>query len=146
MPDRIARPCRVKSCSHRTTLDHGYCEQHSDRQRIYQTGRLNGWRNWRQGNSSHRGYGHHWVKLRSQVMRRDGWLCQMCRQAGRFTKATCVDHIRPKSQGGDDALSNLQSLCDTCHRLKTQAESNARPCCGARPALFLCMQLLLNTV
>ncbi|USE39223.1 HNH endonuclease [Endozoicomonas sp. SCSIO W0465] len=130
MPDRIARPCRVRSCRHRTTLDHGYCEQHSDRQRVRPSDTSGGWRNGRQGSSSQRGYGHQWTRLRSQVLRRDGWLCRVCHQAGQFTRATCVDHIRPKSRGGDDALSNLQSLCDTCHRLKTQAESNDRPCCG----------------
>ncbi len=130
MPKRIAKPCRVRSCCHRTTLDHGYCEQHRNRQTVRSstTSKSSGWSHWRQGSSHKRGYGHQWTKLRSQVMRRDSWFCQMCLKSGRFTKASCVDHIRPKSRGGDDALSNLQSLCDSCHRMKTQAESNDRPC------------------
>lgn len=44
-------------------------------------------------------------------------LCRYCRQAGRYTKATVVDHI--KEHKGDEALffdpNNLQSLCKQCH-------------------------------
>lgn len=128
MPGRIPKPCRVRSCRHRTVLDHGFCEQHQDRQfirtRHTPDHRTSGWadRDQRKGNADQRGYGHRWRKLRQQVLRRDDHLCQACRRAGRLTRADCVDHITPKAQGGDDALTNLQSLCTRCHQAKTLAE------------------------
>ena len=137
MPGRIPRPCKVRRCPHRTVLTHGYCEQHQDRQfvrplRQQPKPRESGWARWQQrnGNVTRRGYGRAWQKLRDMVLKRDGYLCRVCKQAGRLTRASSVDHIKPKSRGGDNAMTNLQSLCDTCHRLKTQVESNARPCCG----------------
>lgn len=131
MPQRIPKPCRVRSCPNRTVLTHGYCEQHQDRQ-FARTAHKSNWSEWqqKQGNVTQRGYGRAWQKLRDLVLKRDGYLCQSCKRNGRLTRASCVDHIKPKSQGGDNAMCNLQSLCDTCHRLKTQVESNARPCCG----------------
>jgi len=42
-------------------------------------------------------------------------LCRMCRDIGKTTLASCVDHIIPIRDGGTDARDNLQSLCATCH-------------------------------
>ena len=136
MPQRIPKPCRVRSCPNRTVLLHGYCEQHQDRQFSKSSGKSkahkSNWSDWQQkkGNVTQRGYGYDWQKLRSMVLQRDSHLCQACKRNGQLIRASCVDHIKPKSQGGDNAMTNLQSLCDTCHRLKTQVESNARSCCG----------------
>ena len=33
------------------------------------------------------------------------------------------DHVIPLAQGGDDALTNLQPLCKTCHRAKTSQDN-----------------------
>jgi 5-methylcytosine-specific restriction protein A len=30
-----------------------------------------------------------------------------------------TDHIVPKTQGGTDDASNLQTLCERCHNVKT---------------------------
>lgn len=72
--------------------------------------------------SSNRGYGHGWRKIRSQVIERDKGLCQSCLCVGIVTAGTDVDHIKPKTQGGNDTLSNLQLLCSTCHKQKTARE------------------------
>lgn len=57
-----------------------------------------------------------WRRERAQHLAREP-LCRMCARAGRQTKATTVDHIKP--HGGDDRLfwdqANWQSLCDTHH-------------------------------
>ena len=75
------------------------------------------------GSRQARGYGAEWERLRAEVMRRDERLCQPCLKAGRVTPGTECDHIVPKSQGGKDELSNLQSICSTCHRAKTSQET-----------------------
>ena len=125
MPQRIPKPCRVRSCSNRTVLPHGYCEQHQDQQFV-RTAHKSNWFDWQQkhGNITQRGYGRDWQKLRLLVLSRDDYLCQACRRLGRLTMASTVDHIVPKAQGGDDAMSNLQSLCRPCHQAKTVTESS----------------------
>jgi len=37
-----------------------------------------------------------------------------------------VDHILPKSQGGDDGMDNLQAICNECHETKTIEESGGK--------------------
>jgi hypothetical protein len=72
-----------------------------------------------------RGYGYAWEKLRAIVLRRDGGLCVPCKSVGVFKVGNSVDHIIPKSQGGDDSLENLQTICKACHTVKTAFESAA---------------------
>ena len=43
----------------------------------------------------------HWKKLRLQVLRRDGFTCVYCGDV-----ADQVDHVYPKSKGGEDTLEN----------------------------------------
>lgn len=67
-----------------------------------------------------------WAVIRSGVWRRDSGLCQKirydtglpCYEAGE-----AVDHIVPRSQGGDHGQSNLQVLCHFHHAQKTATES-----------------------
>jgi 5-methylcytosine-specific restriction protein A len=53
-------------------------------------------------------------------------LCVACRREGRVTAATQVDHERPLWDGGEDAESNRQGLCDDCHAAKTAVEAALR--------------------
>ncbi|WP_151444282.1 HNH endonuclease [Halomonas lysinitropha] len=116
MPGKPPRPCRAPMCSGKTTERQGYCEEHVHL--------ATGWQRTQQGkNSTERGYGGHWRKLRRVVMQRDGGLCQPCRQAGRITSASAVDHIVPKGEGGTDSHDNLQAICSPCHKAKTQQEA-----------------------
>lgn len=55
-----------------------------------------------------------WPELRAIVLYRDGYTCQTCGEP-----ANEADHIWPKSKGGADKLSNLQALCRTCNRSKS---------------------------
>jgi 5-methylcytosine-specific restriction protein A len=72
-----------------------------------------------------RGYGWQWTKTSARILKRDMRLCQVCLTQGRYTTATEVDHIIPKSLGGRDDDDNLQALDHACHAAKTQAEAAA---------------------
>jgi 5-methylcytosine-specific restriction endonuclease McrA len=52
-----------------------------------------------------------WKKLWLEILARDGYTCGRC-----YGTATTVDHIWPRSKGGDmwDPL-NLMSLCKPCN-------------------------------
>lgn len=49
-------------------------------------------------------------------------LCEFCREQGRITAATVVDHVKPH-RGDDHEFwhGRLQSLCDTCHNAVKQS-------------------------
>ncbi|PBC38485.1 HNH endonuclease [Rhodococcus sp. ACS1] len=59
---------------------------------------------------------------RPKVLARDGNRCQIAGSGCEGT-ATEVDHKRNFKSGGSHDLANLQAVCATCHRKKTQAES-----------------------
>ena len=69
-----------------------------------------------------RGYGPQWDRLRDEVLA-DEPLCRSCKAEGIATIATTVDHIVPKHKGGGDERSNLQPLCNDCHKAKTAKEA-----------------------
>lgn len=66
-----------------------------------------------------------WKALRLAAKRRDGWRCVECKAAGRLE----VDHIKPVRSHPQLAfeLSNLQSLCPSCHGRKTRVEVGLAP-------------------
>ncbi len=63
------------------------------------------------------------AKLRAQVLDRNGFTCQMCGltpydtdpATGRKTRLH-LGHIKDKSLGGKDELTNLRALCSTCNQ------------------------------
>lgn len=78
---------------------------------------------WLGGSRHARGYGARWEKQRAVALARDEYLCVPCRKRGRVVKASAVDHIVSLKNGGGHELSNLQSICERCHREKTLAEA-----------------------
>lgn len=62
-------------------------------------------------------------KLRAQVLDRNGFTCQMCGlspgeidpETGRKVRLH-LGHIKDKSIGGKNELSNLRALCSTCNQ------------------------------
>jgi hypothetical protein len=52
--------------------------------------------------------------IRQRVYERDGYLCVHCSSADNLT----LDHIIPWSKGGEDKVSNLQTLCGSCNSKK----------------------------
>lgn len=67
--------------------------------------------------------GRPWRRLRDRILERDRHLCQQCLREARLTVAHEVDHIVPVAEGGTDAETNLEAICDQHHRAKTQAEA-----------------------
>ncbi len=70
---------------------------------------------------SKRGYGRRWQRLRKMVLARDCGICRRCGEpAG---ESAHVDHIVPRSQGGQDTMENLETLCHPCHSRKTATQT-----------------------
>lgn len=81
-----------------------------------------------------------WQVLRQQAKRRDGWQCVKCGERTRLE----VDHIKPVRSNpelGFD-LSNLQTLCVSCHSAKTLEEMGHGK---VSPARMAWKSLLRNT-
>lgn len=54
---------------------------------------------------------------------KDNPLCEMCKRKGQTTAGQMVDHIKPISMGGNMLhISNLQTLCNKCHAIKSAYE------------------------
>ena len=53
-----------------------------------------------------------YVRLRRQVLERDGWRCQHCGSP----RDPQVHHIHRRGRLGDDEEENLITLCAICHR------------------------------
>lgn len=63
------------------------------------------------------------ARLRAEVLDRNGFTCQMCGiAAGDLDPSTNrkarlhVSHVKDKTLGGKDELSNLRALCSTCNQ------------------------------
>jgi len=107
MPMKPLLPCKHPECPKLTVEQ--YCEEHKP---LYQ-----------RESPSERGYNSKWNKARKIYLKAHPF-CVRCKEKGKFTKATVVDHIIPHR--GDSSLfwdrSNWQSLCKSCHDSKTATE------------------------
>ena len=56
--------------------------------------------------------------VREYVYKRDKYQCQSCGENHTETQLT-IDHIIPLARGGANDISNLQTLCFTCNRQKS---------------------------
>lgn len=109
MPSKAATPCKKAECN--GLVKDGKCS-------LCGSVRRSNWLDKRRGTAHERGYGANWQKLRRMILAEHP-LCVMCKAAGQVMSANEVDHILPKTQGGDDSLENLQPLCKRCHMRKT---------------------------
>lgn len=58
-----------------------------------------------------------WERKRNQILRRDGYRCQICKRYGRLRSAEHIHHIYPIENYPEFAYENwnLISLCKVCH-------------------------------
>lgn len=65
------------------------------------------------------------------VLARDKWTCVSCGRKPEHGITLEVDHIKPRSKGGTDEISNLQTLCRKCNIGKSNKDQTdlrvARP-------------------
>jgi len=52
---------------------------------------------------------------RKAVLARDGWICQYC---GTEKPGLTVDHVIPRSRGGESVWENIVASCAACNRRK----------------------------
>lgn len=65
------------------------------------------------GTRSEQGYTNDWLRLRDQILLRDGRVCHYCGQT-----ATTADHRIPKARGGSSLPENLVAACVSCNSAK----------------------------
>lgn len=53
--------------------------------------------------------------IRWQVFQRDKWKCVACGRNSENGIILHIDHIVPRSKGGQDHIDNYQTLCETCN-------------------------------
>ena len=58
-----------------------------------------------------------WKTKRTNILKRDSYLCQECKRYGKTTGATTVHHVKPLEFNYELRLdsNNLISLCSVCH-------------------------------
>lgn len=65
------------------------------------------------------------AKMRIAVLTRDNYTCQNCFNP--YPEYHLEnDHIVPLHLGGEDSITNCQTLCIPCHRIKSERENNER--------------------
>ena len=104
VPMKPLKPCLNPGCPNLT--DERYCLQHSP---LYQ-----------RASAHKRGYTSKWQRRSKQFLKKHP-LCVKCKQNGKLTPATVVDHIVPH-RGNEELMwseSNWQPLCKHCHDKKT---------------------------
>ncbi len=75
-------------------------------------------------------------------MRRDVWrlaagCCEYCRSQARFAmQPFSVEHIAPRSRGGDSSRSNLALSCQGCNNHKYNHTEGTDPATGLAAPLF----------
>ena len=72
-----------------------------------------------------------WIRVekRAAIYERDGWECVYCgrgpRDARRMSQAAVIlslDHLTPRSQGGDNDARNIVTCCRTCNSSRQDRE------------------------
>ena len=58
-----------------------------------------------------------WKQKRRDILKRNNYECQRCKEQGKFSPATNIHHIKPLEAHPELALDddNLISLCAACH-------------------------------
>jgi 5-methylcytosine-specific restriction enzyme A len=119
MPTKPLKPCRTIGCPNLTR--ERYCNQHTNglaKERSYYDRFI------RDKDSKKFYNSKAWNIAREQALIRDNRLCQHCLNRKRITYADMVDHIVPIKINWElrVSINNLQSLCNACHRAKTEAD------------------------
>lgn len=121
MPNLSRKPCNYPNCPNLIDAGQTYCEKHSKKEKAKRDKNYNRFERdpkLRKFYSSRQ-----WQKLRSVKISREP-LCEHCKENGITKQAEVVDHIIPVKVAWNKRLrySNLQSLCNKCHSIKTEKD------------------------
>jgi 5-methylcytosine-specific restriction protein A len=117
MPYAPKRPCAYVGCPELVERGETHCDEH--KQETSRGERL------RKGSAWAQGYNTAWERVRQRALKRDNYVCQECLKNYRYVPAEHVDHVVPFHGKNDPLrllLSNLRSLCRSCHSRKTALE------------------------
>ena len=79
------------------------------------------------GSAAERGYDRTWRKFAAHWLTQEP-LCRLCKARGVLTPGVLVDHVIPLSAGGKRlSRDNVQTLCRSCHRVKTDGDLRRWP-------------------
>jgi 5-methylcytosine-specific restriction protein A len=92
-------------------VPHGRCETHKKQEQK----RYNSQRDYADAKYYHSAV---WQRLRKMKLAADP-LCEDCLALNKTVPASHVDHTIARKQGGKDSLSNLRSMCVSCHSSKS---------------------------
>lgn len=112
MPPRPLRPCKNPVCPKTTRNPSGYCEI-CEPEAMLKRKLQEQARDQARGSSTERGYDREWRRIRRDVLRRAGGLCEDCFGRGLYTAAVEVHHKDGDSRNNN--YSNLAPLCKECH-------------------------------
>lgn len=112
MPKRPRRPCSYSGCPELT--DGRYCDRHKRESDAH-------YNRYQRDPDTAKRYGRAWKRSRDRYIHAHP-LCEMCQKQGKLSPAEEVHHIKPLSQGGNHDMSNLMSLCSSCHSTITARE------------------------
>lgn len=120
MPKKSAKKCNVISCSNLT--NDSYCNEHAEQHRKDKHQEYKRYRTDDKEQSFYKtGV---WIRLRNHK-RSISPLCEVCLKEDKVKPMVDVDHIVPIKEDWSLrlTLSNLQSLCRSCHVKKTKEEN-----------------------
>jgi len=122
MPSKPKKPCSAPMCRELTT--ERYCASHAHKA-AEQTRYYDRYERDKAATAFYHSI--EWISTREQALIRDHHLCQDCLKNKRIAPAVIVDHIEPLRLFWHlrIVLSNLRSLCRSCHNRKT-AEDKKR--------------------
>lgn len=110
------RECSYPSCTTLVDTKQGSrCTVHNPHKLYDKTQRDDTWKFYRT---------REWKRIRDVRLKMDNHMCVRCRDQGVMRQAQMVDHIKPIKTHWQLrlSLSNLQSLCFSCHNYKTSNE------------------------
>jgi len=58
------------------------------------------------------------IPTRRNVLARDRWTCQYCGKSSKDKTKMTIDHVMPRSRGGDSSWTNLVAACERCNCVK----------------------------
>jgi Restriction endonuclease len=105
MPRKPKSPCSHPTCPN--LVETKFCVEHQKQENKH-------YEKYSRSPEVRKRYGSAWRKIRARFVK-DNPLCVKCLEFGKLTPVEEVHHILPLSKGGTHDVSNLMSLCKSCH-------------------------------